>query len=76
MRKELLVNASPPESRVALLEEGRTVEVLHERRGHEGLVGNIYLGRIHRVLPGMQAAFVSIGLERDAFLYVEDVLPR
>jgi ribonuclease G len=76
VRKELLVNASPPESRVALLEEGRTVEVLHERREHEGLVGNIYLGRIHRVLPGMQAAFVSIGLERDAFLYVEDVLPR
>jgi ribonuclease G len=76
VRKELLVNASPPETRIALLEDGRTVEVLHERRGHEGLVGNIYLGRIHRVLPGMQAAFVSIGLERDAFLYIEDVLPR
>jgi ribonuclease G len=76
LRKELLVNATPPETRVAILEDGRTVEVLHERRGRQGLVGNVYLGRVHRVLPGMQAAFVSIGLERDAFLYVEDVLPR
>jgi ribonuclease G len=76
VRKELLVNATPAETRVAVLEDGRTVEVLHERRGHQGLVGNVYLGRVHRVLPGMQAAFVSIGLERDAFLYVEDVLPR
>ncbi|HEY6064612.1 MAG TPA: Rne/Rng family ribonuclease [Thermoanaerobaculia bacterium] len=76
MRKELLVNATPPETRVAILEDGRTVEVLHERRGRQGLVGNVYLGRVHRVLPGMQAAFVSIGLDRDAFLYVEDVLPR
>ena len=72
MRKELLVNAAPPETRVALTEDGRVVEVLHERRGRQGLVGNVYLGRVHRVLPGMQAAFVSIGLERDAFLYVED----
>ena len=76
MRKELLVNTTKPETRVAILEDGRTVEVLHERRGRQGLVGNVYLGRIHRVLPGMEAAFVSIGLERDAFLYVEDVLPR
>lgn len=76
LRRELLVNATPPETRVAILEDGRTVEVLHERRGRQGLVGNVYLGRVHRVLPGMQAAFVSIGLERDAFLYVEDVLPR
>ena len=75
MRKELLVNASPPETRVALMEDGRVVEVLHERRGRQGLVGNVYLGRVHRVLPGMQAAFVSIGLERDAFLYVEDAAP-
>ncbi|HZI65983.1 MAG TPA: Rne/Rng family ribonuclease [Thermoanaerobaculia bacterium] len=76
MRKDLLINATPPETRVALLEDGRTVEVLHERKQRQGLVGNVYLGRVHRVLPGMQAAFVSIGLERDAFLYVEDVLPR
>ena len=72
MTRDLLVNATPPETRVALREDGRTVEVFHERRGREGLVGNVYLGRVHRVLPGMQAAFVSIGLDRDAFLYVED----
>jgi ribonuclease G len=76
VRKELLVNATPPETRVALREDGRTVEVFHERRGQLGLVGNVYLGRVHRVLPGMQAAFVSIGFDRDAFLYVEDALPH
>ncbi|HVQ54274.1 MAG TPA: ribonuclease E/G, partial [Thermoanaerobaculia bacterium] len=76
MRKELLVNATPPETRVALTEDGRAVEVLHERRGRQGLVGNVFLGRVHRVLPGMQAAFVSIGLDRDAFLYVEDASTR
>ena len=76
VRAELLVNATPPETRVALLEDGRVVEVLHERRTKSGLVGNVYLGRVHRVLPGMQAAFVSIGLDRDAFLYVEDITPH
>jgi ribonuclease G len=76
VRKELLVNATPPETRVALMEDGRVVEVLHERRGRQGLVGNVYLGRVHRVLPGMQAAFISIGLDRDAFLYVEDAVPH
>jgi len=76
VRKELLVNATPPETRVALLEDGRVMEVLHERRARQGLVGNVYLGRVHRVLPGMQAAFVSIGLDRDAFLYVEDASER
>jgi len=76
VRRELLINATPPETRVALTEDGRAVEVLHERRGRQGLVGNVYLGRVHRVLPGMHAAFVAIGLERDAFLYVQDVLPR
>ncbi len=75
MRHELLVNATPPEIRVAATEDGRTVEVLHERRGHQGLVGNVYLARVHRILPGMHAAFVSLGLERDAFLYIEDLLP-
>ncbi len=76
MNKELIVNSTPPETRVALREEGRTVEVFHERRGRESLVGNVYRGRVHRVLPGMQAAFVSIGFERDAFLFVEDALPH
>ena len=76
MRKELLVNATPPETRVALREDGRTLEVFHERRGRQSIVGNVYLGRVHRVLPGMQAAFVAIGFDRDAFLYVEDALPH
>ena len=76
MRREILVEATPPETRVAVTEDGRAVEVFHERRHRRGLVGNVYLGRVHRVLPGIQAAFVSIGLDRDAFLYVEDVLPR
>jgi ribonuclease G len=76
VRLELAVNATPPETRAAVLEDGRTVEVLHERRGRQGLVGNVYLGRVHRVLPGMHAAFLSIGLERDAFLYVQDIQPR
>ncbi len=52
------------------------MEVLHERRGRQGMVGNVYLGRVHRVLPGMQAAFVSVGLDRDAFLFVEDASAR
>ena len=76
MRKEILVNATPPETRIAFTEDGKTVEVLHERRNRQGFVGNIYKARVHRVLPGMQAAFVSIGLDRDAFLYVEDAMPR
>jgi ribonuclease G len=76
VKKELLVNVTPPETRVALIEDGRAVEVFHERARRQGLVGNVYLGRIHRVLPGIQAAFVSVGLDRDAFLYVEDALPN
>jgi ribonuclease G len=76
VRKELLINAAPPETRAALLEDGQAVEVFHERRGRQPLVGNVYLGRVHRVLTGMQAAFVSLGMERDAFLYVEDAVPH
>jgi ribonuclease G len=76
VRRELLINATPPETRVAFTEDGFPVEVFHERRGRQGFVGNVYKGRVHRVLPGMQAAFVAIGLDRDAFLYVEDAVPR
>ena len=71
--KELLVSASDRETRVAVLEEGRVAEVQIERRKQRGTVGNIYKGRVTRVLPGMQSAFVDIGLEKDAFLYVADV---
>ena len=76
MKTEILVNATPPETRVAITEDGRLVEIFHERRNRQGLVGNVYLGRVQRVLPGMHAAFISIGLDRQAFLYVEDVLPH
>nr|MBP7678556.1 Rne/Rng family ribonuclease [Thermoanaerobaculia bacterium] len=73
MQKELLISANERETRVAVLEDGRVAEVQIERRKQRGVVGNIYKGRVTRVLPGMQSAFVDIGLEKDAFLYVADV---
>jgi Rne/Rng family ribonuclease len=73
MSKELIINASLPETRIAMLEEGRIQELLIERESEKGIVGNIYKGKVTRVLPGMQAAFVDIGLEKAAFLYVDDV---
>ncbi len=73
MNSELIINVAPWETRVALLENGSAVEFHVERPGRPGHVGNIYKGRVVRVLPGMQAAFVDIGLERTAFLYVTDV---
>ncbi len=73
MSTELIVNASLPETRIALMEDGEIQEVLIERAQGKGIVGNIYKGRVTRVLPGMQAAFVDIGLEKAAFLYVDDV---
>jgi ribonuclease G len=73
MQKELLVSTSDRETRVAVLEDGRVAEVQIERRRQRGVVGNIYKGRVTRVLPGMQSAFVDVGLEKDAFLYVADV---
>jgi ribonuclease G len=73
MANELIVNARPHEIRVALVENGVVVELHIERKTGQELMGNIYRGRIVRVLPGMQAAFVDIGLERSAFLYVTDV---
>lgn len=69
----LLVERDPHRTRVALLEEGRLTELFLERNGEQGIVGNLYKGRVHRVLPGMQAAFLDVGLGRDAFLYVDDV---
>ncbi len=73
MPAELIINASPYETRVAFLESGSVVEFYVERSLEKNIVGNIYKGRITRVLPGMQAAFVEIGLERTAFLYVTDI---
>jgi ribonuclease G len=72
----LVINSSPTEVRVAFVENRVLAEVYVERRAERGVVGNIYRGRVVRVLPGMQAAFVDVGLERTAFLYVNDALPR
>ncbi|MEO1368782.1 MAG: ribonuclease E/G, partial [Acidobacteriota bacterium] len=72
--KKMLVESGPHETRVAILEHERLTELFIERHHQKGIVGNIYKGRVSRVLPGMQAAFVDIGVERDAFLYVSEVL--
>src|SRR5262245_31214916 len=72
MHKELIIAATPQETKLAILENDELVEYLIERRRSEGIVGNIYKGKVTKVLPGMQSAFVDIGLERDAFLYVSD----
>ena len=71
--KEILVNITPQETRVAILENGMVHEIYIERRRSKGLVGNVYKGRVARVLPGMEAAFIELGLERAAFLHVSDV---
>ena len=73
MSAELLVNVTPRETRVALIENGALQEIFVERANRRGLVGNIYKGRVARVLPGMQAAFVDIGLDRAAFLHASDI---
>lgn len=72
----LLINVTPTEARVALVEHGVLQEVHIERRMKRGLVGNIYKGKISRVLPGMQAAFVDIGLDKAAFLHASDIVPH
>ena len=74
MSKELVISTTPHETRVALLEEGQLCEIYIEREKEFALVGSIYKGRVTRVLPGMQSAFVDIGLDSDAFLYVSDFL--
>src|SRR5215469_9967989 len=72
MSKELIVSTGKHETRVAILEDDQLVEIFHEREKEYSLAGSIHKGRVTRVLPGMQSAFVDIGLERDAFLYVSD----
>ncbi|HBR96997.1 MAG TPA: ribonuclease G [Gammaproteobacteria bacterium] len=73
MAEELLINVTPQETRVAYVENGMLTEVLIERAKKRGLVGNIYVGKVVRVLPGMEAAFVDVGLERAAFLHAADL---
>jgi ribonuclease G len=72
-KEEILINVSPSETRAALLENGVLQEVFIERTARRGLISNIYNGRVSRVLPGMQAAFVEIGLDRTAFLHASDI---
>ena len=76
MSQDILINWSPQETRVAVVEQGAVQEVHLERTLERGLVGNIYLGKVSRVLPGMQSAFIDIGLDRAAFLHVADLMPN
>ncbi len=74
MSEEILINVTPRETRVAVLENGVVQEIIVERASRRGLVGNIYMGKVVRVLPGMQAAFIEIGLARAAFLHMTDMI--
>jgi Rne/Rng family ribonuclease len=74
MNKEMIISSGAHDTRVAILEDDQVVEIFIERENQRGVVGNIYKGRVSKVLPGMQSSFVDIGLERDAFLYVTEVI--
>ena len=74
MNKEMIISSSDHATRVAILEDDQVVEIFIEREKSRGVVGNIYKGRVSKVLPGMQSSFVDVGLERDAFLYVTEVV--
>src|SRR4029079_14079823 len=74
MTKEMIISTNGHETRVAILEDDLLAEVFVERERSRGVVGNVYKGRVSKVLPGMQSAFVDLGLERDGFLYVSDVV--
>src|SRR6266540_2617717 len=74
MTKEMIVSSNGHETMVAILEDDLMAEVFVERERHRGVVGNVYKGRVSKVLPGMQSSFIDLGLERDGFLYVADVV--
>src|SRR6476619_5621238 len=74
MSKEMIISSSAHETRVAILEDDQVAEIFIERERSRGVVCNLYNGRVSKVLPGMQSAFVDLGLERDGFLYVSDVV--
>src|SRR5215211_5228583 len=74
MNKEMIISSGGHDTRVAILEDDQVVEIFIERENQRGVVGNVYKGRVSKVLPGMQSSFVDIGLERDAFLYVSEVV--
>src|SRR5580765_2874642 len=73
MQKEMIVSSNGHETIVAILEDDLVAEVFVERERQRGVVGNVYKGRVSKVLPGMQSSFIDVGLERDGFLYVADV---
>src|SRR6476661_2667165 len=74
MQKEMIVSTNGHETMVAILEEDLVAEIFVERERQRGVVGNVYKGRVSKVLPGMQSSFINVGLERDGFLYVADVV--
>src|SRR5687768_8897875 len=74
MNKEMIISSGDHDTRVAILEDDQVVEIFIERERSRGVVGNIYKGRVSKILPGMQSSFIDIGLERDAFLYVSEVV--
>src|SRR5919106_5975414 len=74
MNKEMIISSNGHETRVAILEDDQLAELFVEREQNRGVVGNVYKGRVSKVLPGMQSSFIDLGLERDGFLYVADVV--
>src|SRR5919201_3467998 len=74
MTKEMIISSNGHETMVAILEDDLVAEIFVERERQRGVVGNVYKGRVSKVLPGMQSSFINIGLERDGFLYVDDVI--
>src|ERR1700680_2480753 len=74
MTKEMIISSNGHETMVAILEDDLVAEIFVERERQRGVVGNVYKGRVSKVLPGMQSSFIDLGLERDGFLYVADVL--
>src|SRR5437762_8826603 len=74
MKREILINANPRETRVAIIEDDQLVELIFDRPEARRMVGDIYLGRVEAVLPGIQAAFVDIGTEKSAFLHASDLV--
>src|SRR6187549_29418 len=74
MQKEMIVSSNGHETMVAILEDDLVAEIFVERERHRGVVGNVCKGRVSKVLPGMQSSFIDLGLERDGFLYVAEVV--
>src|SRR3954462_2170821 len=74
MTKEMIISSNGHETMVAILEDDLVAEIFVERERHRGVVGNVYKGRVSKVLPGMQSSFIDLGLERDGFLYVTEVV--